>query len=78
MTGAESAPLLGPILIACGIGDLTNWHNRDAAAYPLNRRSLRHRADLACRKTGIRRGPTRTRATTCDHRHHFPSTTVIC
>ena len=37
MTGAESAPLLGPILIACGIGDLTNWHNRDAAAYPLNR-----------------------------------------
>ncbi len=37
MTGAESAPLLGPILIACGIGDLTTWHNRDAAAYPLNR-----------------------------------------
>ena len=36
-TGAESAPLLGPILIACGIGDLTNWHQRDAPAYPLNR-----------------------------------------
>lgn len=37
MTGAESAPLLGPILIACGIGDLTTWHHRDAVAYPLNR-----------------------------------------
>nr|WP_247600207.1 hypothetical protein [Mycobacterium intracellulare] len=36
-TGTESAPLLGPILIACGIGDLTDWHTRDAAAYPLNR-----------------------------------------
>jgi hypothetical protein len=37
MTGAESAPLLGPILIACGIGDLTHWHDRDAPDYPLTR-----------------------------------------
>ena len=37
MTGTESAPLLGPVLIACGIGDLTTWHNRDAAAFPLDR-----------------------------------------
>ena len=25
MAGAESAPALGPILIACGIGELTTW-----------------------------------------------------
>jgi hypothetical protein len=37
VTGAESAPLLGPILIACGIGDLTYWHDCDAPAYPLDR-----------------------------------------
>ena len=37
MTSTESAPLLGSILIACGIGDLTDWHNRDAAPYPLSR-----------------------------------------
>jgi len=37
ITGAESAPLLGPILIACGIGELTNWHHRDASDYPLYR-----------------------------------------
>jgi hypothetical protein len=37
MAGAESAPSLGPILIACGIGELTNWHHRDAQDYPLTR-----------------------------------------
>lgn len=37
MTGTESAPLLGPILIACGIGELTYWHHHDSAEYPLNR-----------------------------------------
>ena len=37
MTGAEWAPLLGPILIACGVGELTNWHHRDSADHPLSR-----------------------------------------
>jgi hypothetical protein len=37
MAGAESAPLLGPILIACGIGELTYWRRDDAQSYPLAR-----------------------------------------
>jgi hypothetical protein len=37
MAGAEAAPLLGPLLIACGIGELTSWHHRDAEDYPLTR-----------------------------------------
>jgi hypothetical protein len=37
ITGTESVPLLGPILIACGIGELTNWHRDDALDYPLGR-----------------------------------------
>ena len=37
MAGAESAPLLGPILIACGIGELTTWRRDDAEDYPLTR-----------------------------------------
>jgi hypothetical protein len=37
LTDAESVPLLGPTLIACGIGELTYWHHRDAQDYPLSR-----------------------------------------
>ena len=37
ITGRESTPLLGLILIACGIGELTNWRLGDAEAYPLRR-----------------------------------------
>ena len=37
MAGPESTPLLGPILIACGIGELTTWRYGDAQDYPLSR-----------------------------------------
>ncbi|PXW98878.1 hypothetical protein C8E89_14328 [Mycolicibacterium moriokaense] len=37
MADTESLPLLGPILIGCGIGELTTWHHRDAHDYPLAR-----------------------------------------
>ncbi|MGO9551649.1 hypothetical protein [Mycobacterium sp.] len=49
MAGAESAPLLGPILIACGIGELTSWHPRDAQHYPLNR-LMEHNDIVICPK----------------------------
>jgi len=49
MAGAESAPLLGPILIACGIGELTSWHPRDAQDYPLNR-LMEHNDIVICPK----------------------------
>jgi hypothetical protein len=37
IAGTESVPLLGPTLIACGIGELTNWRRDDAPDYPLSR-----------------------------------------
>jgi hypothetical protein len=37
VAGAAWAPLLGPILIACGIGELTKWDQCDAHEYPLAR-----------------------------------------
>jgi hypothetical protein len=37
MADTESLPLLAPTLIACGIGELTTWHHRDAQDYPLAR-----------------------------------------
>ncbi len=49
MAGVESAPLLGPILIACGIGELTSWHPRDAQHYPLNR-LMEHNDIVICPK----------------------------
>nr|GLK39715.1 hypothetical protein GCM10017611_65860 [Rhodococcus wratislaviensis] len=37
VTGASWAPLLAPVLIASGVGDLSSWHKRDAEAFPLRR-----------------------------------------
>jgi len=37
ITGASWAPLLAPVLIASGVGDLSSWHERDAEAFPLRR-----------------------------------------
>jgi hypothetical protein len=37
IAGTESVPLLGPTLIACGIGELTIWRRDDAPDYPLSR-----------------------------------------
>lgn len=37
VTDTESAPRLGPILLAASGRSVTSWHERDAAAYPLCR-----------------------------------------
>lgn len=37
VNGPEVAPLLGPTLMKCGIGQITNWHGGDAQAFPLRR-----------------------------------------
>lgn len=37
VNGPENAPLLGPILMNSGIGQITNWHGGDAQAFPLRR-----------------------------------------
>lgn len=37
VNGPEIAPLLGPILMNSGIGQITNWHGGDAHAFPLRR-----------------------------------------
>ncbi|GJF10301.1 hypothetical protein NGTWS1803_16840 [Mycolicibacterium cyprinidarum] len=37
VTDPERAPRLGPILLAASGASVTNWHERDAAAYPLDR-----------------------------------------
>lgn len=44
VSDAEPTPHLGPILIACGIGQLTTWHHHNAPAYP--RRQLRAHHDV--------------------------------
>jgi hypothetical protein len=60
MAGAESAPLLGPILIACGIGDLTTWHDRDAPDYALSRLMQHNHVLIAPRAVASRVAPERT------------------
>ncbi len=60
MAGAESAPLLGPILIACGIGELTTWHDRDAPDYPLTRLMQHNDVLIAPRAVASRVAPDRT------------------
>lgn len=37
LADADATPLLAPILIACGIGELTAWRECDASEYPLHR-----------------------------------------
>lgn len=50
VNGPEHAPLLGPTLMKCGIGEVVNWHSSDAQAFPLRRLMERHDVliDLAC------------------------------
>ncbi|WP_433605537.1 hypothetical protein [Prescottella agglutinans] len=36
------SPLLGPILMKCGIGEVVNWNSGDAHAFPLRRLMERH------------------------------------
>ncbi|ELB89992.1 hypothetical protein Rwratislav_26564 [Rhodococcus wratislaviensis IFP 2016] len=61
VTGASWAPLLAPVLIASGVGDLSSWHERDAEAFPL-RRLMEHNdvlIDLAgCAPDGAAPGRT--------------------
>ncbi|ANS28881.1 hypothetical protein R1CP_21015 [Rhodococcus opacus] len=61
ITGASWAPLLAPVLIASGVGDLSSWHERDAEAFPL-RRLMEHNdvlVDLAgCAPDGAAPGRT--------------------
>ncbi|MDF3306816.1 hypothetical protein P3H15_17480 [Rhodococcus sp. T2V] len=61
ITGASWAPLLAPVLIASGVGDLSSWHERDAEAFPL-RRLMEHNdvlVDLAgCAPDGAAVGRT--------------------
>ncbi|PBC51741.1 hypothetical protein [Rhodococcus sp. ACPA1] len=61
ITGASWAPLLAPVLIASGVGDLSSWHERDAEAFPL-RRLMEHNdvlIDLAgCAPDGAAPGRT--------------------
>ena len=61
VTGASWAPLLAPVLIASGVGDLSSWHERDAEAFPL-RRLMEHNdvlVDLAgCAPDGAAPGRT--------------------
>jgi hypothetical protein len=37
VTGGSWAPLLAPVLIASGVGDVSSWHERDAEVFPLGR-----------------------------------------
>ncbi|QHE74045.1 NADP-dependent malic enzyme (plasmid) [Rhodococcus sp. WAY2] len=37
ITNPQWAPLLAPVLITSGVGDLSSWHERDAEAFPLRR-----------------------------------------
>ncbi|AII10758.1 hypothetical protein [Rhodococcus opacus] len=61
VTGASWAPLLAPVLIASGVGDLSSWYERDAEAFPL-RRLMEHNdvlVDLAgCAPEGAAPGRT--------------------
>jgi len=41
IAGAERMPLLAPLLVAAGVGDLTTWRAVDAAAFPLRRIAAR-------------------------------------
>jgi hypothetical protein len=53
VSNAESAPRLGPTILAASGGSVTGWHNRDAATYPLCRVMLRNDVliDLAATAT---------------------------
>lgn len=61
ITNSQWAPLLAPVLIASGVGDLSSWHERDAEAFPL-RRLMEHNdvlVDLAgCAPDGAAVGRT--------------------
>lgn len=37
IAGVNPAPLLAPVLMASGVGNLSSWHERDAQALPLRR-----------------------------------------
>jgi len=37
IAGAERLPMLSPLLVAAGVGDLTAWQSKDAAGFPLRR-----------------------------------------
>ncbi|MGW0176246.1 hypothetical protein ACWDUM_20670 [Rhodococcus sp. NPDC003322] len=42
INGPERAPLLGPVLLKSGIGEVINWSRVDAHAFPLRRLMQRH------------------------------------
>lgn len=37
IAGADTLPILGPLLMVCGVGDITTWNPADALAFPLRR-----------------------------------------
>ncbi|MCE7002054.1 hypothetical protein LWC34_04325 [Kibdelosporangium philippinense] len=37
IAGANTMPLLSPLLVTAGIGDITTWNRADAVAFPLHR-----------------------------------------
>ncbi|MBO8150818.1 hypothetical protein HYG77_36470 (plasmid) [Rhodococcus sp. ZPP] len=61
ITNSPWAPLLAPVLMASGVGDLSSWHEGDAEAFPL-RRLMEHNdvlVDLAgCAPEGAAPGRT--------------------
>ncbi|MDV6247800.1 hypothetical protein R1X32_09125 (plasmid) [Rhodococcus opacus] len=61
VTNPQWAPLLAPVLISSGVGDLSSWHQLDAEAFPL-RRLMEHNdvlVDLAgCAPEGAAPGRT--------------------
>lgn len=60
IVGADVLPLLCPLLMSVGVGDITTWNERDAAAFPLRcvTRDVDAVVDLLGGRRSRLRGPT--------------------
>ncbi|WP_301121315.1 hypothetical protein [Mycolicibacterium fortuitum] len=67
VVGGDTPRFLGPLLIACGIGELTTWRPRDAHAYPLARLMTHNDVLITAHShTPVPPGPARTVAVPAD------------